>query len=213
VAASAKGRRNDEPIDQTLVVGDSYTIRAERHGAQKDFTGELLKANDRWIVLRHVTKGRRELSLPLVSKIPLLGDGFRIKGVTPRDEFLWIPREAATVAEHTPAAATSNTQPAVGDEPTLKVVCAVEVARGEQIVRREGGLEVLSDKGLTISIPRKIKTESGAGGIVFPVLGSTPHAKHTENRYTREQHARHDILCIHLLNYETASVALQAYSE
>src|SRR5262245_50587476 len=79
-----------EPVDETLVIGDTYTVRADRHGVQKEFSGPLLKANDQWIVLHYVVRGRRELGVPFLSKLPVVGDGFRIKGVTPRDEFLWI---------------------------------------------------------------------------------------------------------------------------
>src|SRR5262245_16127658 len=59
--------------DSSLVVGDSYTIRAERHGAKQQFKGELVKANDRWIVLRHITPRRRGWSIPVLAQLPVIG--------------------------------------------------------------------------------------------------------------------------------------------
>jgi hypothetical protein len=210
MVALAKAPRG-ETVDPALVVGDAYTIRVERHGTHKEFDGELVKANDRWIVLRHVTGGRRELSIPLISKLPLVGDGFRIRAIAARDEFLWIPREAATVEKHTASADPATAQPAIGDEPTLKVACAVEIAAGERIVRREGGMEALSDQAVTIAVPRKVTVENGLTAFGLPFFGTVPEGKsRVETRYSREQHARGDILCIHLANFEAAALAAQA---
>src|SRR5438105_2967170 len=88
----AKEKKRTTPAVSELVVGDGCALRVERHGVRKQFRGELVKITDRWIVLRSSSAAPNHDA----SKIPLLGSMLHSPPKEHRDEYLWIPREAAT---------------------------------------------------------------------------------------------------------------------
>jgi hypothetical protein len=214
-AGIAWGKKHDKsavPVDPTLVVGDSYTIRSERHGVRQQLEGQLVKVNDRWIVLHRVTKGQRARSVPVLSVMPGIGQKFRMPAAPGVDEYLWIPREAAMVEAHARADGSPGTATALGESPALQVSCAVELAQAEHVVRREGGLEAMSEQSLTLAVPRKVTVDAPSPVFALAAL-FTPDAfgrKKVENRYTREQHARGDILCIRVANFDPSLLTARA---
>ncbi len=185
-----------------LVVGDGYTIRAERHGAVQRFTGNLVKLNDRWLVLRSVAENRREYGVPVLAKIPVLGHAFTKSSVGQSDEFLWIPREAATVEKRTPAASPPPVIPTLAEAPPAQTTCAVELAVADKVVRRLGGLEAVKDGSLTLSVPKKVSVPVPPKLLSFRPTTTTRQETH----YDRQQLARADILCVRIPNYDPTAL-------
>ena len=201
---------NDGPVDLSLVLGDTYTIRAERHGASQKLEGELVKMNERWIVLHRTAPGRKARSVPVLSKAPLVGALFRSRGVSPLDEFLWIPRDAAAVEARKPSTKAPNVPTTLGEQPAVQVLCAVDVVVGERVTRREGGLESLSTERLMIAVPGKVSVTEPLPAFGLPGLAGEAGKKREETRYSREQFAINDILCLHVPNYDPAALVSQA---
>ena len=211
VAWAKKPDKLAAPVDATLVVGDTYTICSERHGARKQLEGRLVKLNDRWIVLRHVAKARPARGVPVLSAMPGIGQKFRSPAVAAVDEYLWIPRDAAAIEAHGPAEDNPSPPPALGESPALKVSCAVEFAHAERVVWREGGLEAMTEQSLTLAVPRKVTVDMPSPVFAMAALFTADAfgKKKVENRYTREQHARGDILCIHVANFDPSILTAQ----
>jgi hypothetical protein len=208
--AKKPDKSEENTADLTLVIGDSYTVRAARAGASQKLEGELVKITDRWIVLRHTSPGRRERIVPMLSKVPFVGPLFRTRGVSALDEFVWIPRDAVTVEARRQSTKPPTDATTLGDQPAVQVLCAVDVAVGERVTRREGGLESLSSERLMIAVPGKVDVTEPLPAFGLPVLSGESGKKRTETRYSREQFALHDILCIHVPNYDPATLVSQA---
>ena len=124
--ASAKEKAGKAPPDDSLVIGDGYLLRVERNGVRKQFRGNLVKLTDRWIILRRQSVSSASHQIPLLSGIPIVGSIFHTSIPERHDEFLWIPREAATVEKRIQAAKPSEVKAPQGDDPPVKVACAVE---------------------------------------------------------------------------------------
>jgi hypothetical protein len=204
--ASAAEAKKNASSNEPLVVGDGYTIRVERQGVSQRFSGDLVKLNDRWIVLHCASKRRHDTSL--FSKIPFLGHKQRGASVGRIDELLWIPLEASVVEKRTPATTHTNPQPVAGDAPPAHRGCTVQMAVGGKLLRAEGGLEVVRDDELTIAAPRKVKKEQTP---VTPAslasLASTSGIKGYETRYVRRHLPRNDILCIRVPDFDSSTIS------
>ncbi len=193
--------------DAGLVIGDAYTLRAERQGVQERFTGNLVKFNARWVVLRCISESRSDHNGPVLSMIPFMGRRFRGVSSVRTDEYVWIPREAATVEARNGAAHQANVQPPAGDAPPPHSACAVQLVRAGKAVRRQGGIEAVTDDELTISMPKKVKV-----AFAIPTtpesLASMPNnigVNRYETHYVREQLAHRDILCVRVANFDAAT--------
>ncbi|HEX3726176.1 MAG TPA: hypothetical protein VHV08_08030 [Pirellulales bacterium] len=199
-------------LDTKLNVGDSYTLRAQRHGASQQFQGVLVLVNDRWIVLRYISKEHGVQSVPLLSKLPLVGHHFQHPSTPRTDEFLWIPREAATVEERLAATEPASAPPSVGTAPTLHTLCAVELAVGEKVVRHSGGMEALTDEKLTLSVKKTVNVHDPLPALGLPNFTNDTFGKtRAEVRYSREQLSCGDILCIRVPNLDPSVLTAQAH--
>ena len=139
----------NQRLRERLVIGDAYTLEVKRGGVVRSFGGNLLKANDKWIVLRRIATGRNDYGVPLLSSLPKVGNYFRRSYESLVEDDLWIPREAATIISHhhvTTAAPSS----AVGDQPMARTRCGVAFAHGERFERRDGELTAITDDKLTV---------------------------------------------------------------
>jgi len=208
--AGANSQEVDEApsADDGFVVGDAYTIRAERHGIQQRFIGDLVKINDHWIVLRYVSIGRHDHDMPVLSKIPFVGRMFRSASVGRTDEYLWIPRDAATVEKRTQTADRATAQPPADDAPPQHAACSVQLVVGDKVARREGGMEAVTDDELTISMPKRVKVATAIPTTVAGLasMASSINIKGYETHYIRERLACHDILCVRVANFDPAAL-------
>ena len=101
-----------------LVVGDWYTIDVDRDGFNEHFQGDFVKANDRWFVLRRISESRNDVAVPSASKNAFLKPKqFSKVSVGIRTEYLWIPREVATVSGRTRAATSQPIADIDGESP------------------------------------------------------------------------------------------------
>ncbi len=118
-----------------LEVGDKYEIVVERQGVKKQYSGTLVKMNDRWLVLHSVVEGRTEQGVPLVSKLPSTNKRlFRNVGIGRANQFYWIPREAAVVQGRSMSHEKRELLTPQGDEPTSGSQCWVDVVKDGKVV-------------------------------------------------------------------------------
>jgi hypothetical protein len=123
---------------EPMIAGDGYLVKVRRGDAEQRLVGDLVKANDRWIVLHTRTLGG-EASAPAAPK-NALGQGKVIKNAARKtiDELLWIPRDAAVIQRHHPRASRLPSVQIQDDSPPRQNPCTVELADGYQVARREG---------------------------------------------------------------------------
>lgn len=208
-AASAKEKLSKAPADNSLVVGDGYFLRVERNGAGKQFRGDLVKLTDRWIVLRRISVSSLRREIPVLSTIPLVGGVFYASIPERHDEFLWIPREAATVEKRIQPAKPLVIKAPEGDEPPTKVACAVELVVGKKAVQREGGMQAIKDDKVTLAVTTTIPFEMPTSAL--GAITSAGDSKRPKARYSREQFARKDILCVRVPNFDVAELEALAH--
>jgi len=197
------------PTDiERLVVGDGYTIVAQRNGIRERLMGDLVKANDRWIVLRSVSEGRHEYGVPVLSSVPFVGKRmFRNVGIGRTDELLWIPREAAQIMGRTLATDKPAIDSPQGGDPALQSDCTVQLVTEQRTVQREGKVVATSDSELTLAIetveavhkPRAVLSR-------IPVVGDSFYSTTYETRRTKERLALEKVLCVRMSN-STRAVA------
>ncbi len=135
---------------ERLIIGDAYTLEVKRGGVTRSFGGNLLKASDKWIVLRRMASGRNDYGVPLLSSIPKVGSMFRRSYESLIEDDLWIPREAATIESHHKVVASTTEKPVVGNEPMVRTRCGVAFAHGDKFERRDGELTAVSDERVTV---------------------------------------------------------------
>jgi len=102
VAVVACGQRAladgpDERSIDRLVRGDWYTVDVSRDGVCQRFEGDFLKTNDGWIVLRRISESRNDVALTASAKVLTKKQGTQPQ-IAQKTEYLWIPREVATIA-------------------------------------------------------------------------------------------------------------------
>jgi hypothetical protein len=144
-AASAKAAPRDK-----LVIGDAYMLEVKRGGVTRTFGGNLLKATDKWIVLRRVAAGRNDYGIPLLSALPKVGTMFRRSYESLVEDDLWIPREAATIESHRQVKSAATTKPVLGSEPPTRSRCGVAYGHGEKFVLHEGELTAIAEDKVTL---------------------------------------------------------------
>ena len=132
-----------------LVVGDAYTLEVKRGSVVRSFGGNLLKASDKWIVLRRIASGRNDYGVPLLSSLPKVGNYFRRSYESLVEDDVWIPREAATIVSHNHVTTSAPTS-TLGDQPTARTRCGVVFAHGDKFERRDGELTAITDDKLTV---------------------------------------------------------------
>ena len=111
-----------------LIVGDGYTMEVKRGDVAESCRGDLVKATDKWVVLRNSDVSMQCEGIPFLMDLPLVGELFcRYSDVVEVTD-LWIPREAATLRSHTPGAKVAAANPVVANEPPTAAMCRVSAA-------------------------------------------------------------------------------------
>jgi hypothetical protein len=195
--ARAADAEPDARIDH-LVVGDGYWIHVERNGVQQDCGGDLAKATDRWIVLRSLSEGRSERGVPVLRKIPYIDRLFKNVGIGRTDNYVWIPREAATIRGRLRAAKPVDFEPPAGDEPGERSPCEVTfVGSDHKVADRDGKLLKIAKDRLTLVETERFSVEvRKPGWSNLPVVGGYFIDTRTETRETLTDIARSDLLCL-----------------
>jgi hypothetical protein len=205
------GESQPNSSEAVLAIGDTCTVKTERHGARQQFNGELIKLNDRWLVLRRASGNASDRHASVWSKIFFAG----AKNDPAKDlttyEYLWIPRDAATIEKKTPASGPPNVPATMGEAPPVQVYCAVELAVGGRVARHSGGMEALSDDKLTLSVSKQVSVDVRVPPIGLPFAMDTFGKKRIEKHYAREQLPLGDILCIHVPDYDPAALTARAH--
>jgi hypothetical protein len=193
----AENAEPDTRIDH-LVVGDSYWIHVERDGIQQDCGGELAKATDRWIVVHSLSEGRNERGVPVLSKIPYIDRLFKNVGIGRVDNYVWIPRDAATIRGRLRAANPPVAESLAGDEPSLRATCEVTfVGSDHKVADRDGKLLKITDDRLTLVETETFSVEvRKPGWSNLPVVGGYFVDTRTETREKLTDIARSDLLCL-----------------
>ena len=119
-SAAASGQEGAAPKPAArkqpeMIVGDWYAVDVQRKDSRQRLEGDFVKANDRWMVLRRISEGRHDVTVPISSKVPFLKTKKSAIGV--QTEYLWIPRQAATVVSRTPATQRVPLAHALGESP------------------------------------------------------------------------------------------------
>jgi hypothetical protein len=151
-AATAEPAPLDTPAAEAeLVLGDGYTMEVRRGAVAKPCGGELVKATDKWVVLRSRNISQTCEGIPYLMDLPLIGDWFcrYTDDVLVTD--LWIPREAATLRSHTPGAKPAAVKPFVADEPPILAMCRVSAVTGGKVDHFIRDLTVVGGDGVTLA--------------------------------------------------------------
>lgn len=192
--------------DQGLVMGDVYTLRAERQGVYERFKGNLVKLNDRWIVLRRTAEHQADEKSESHGLFPFLGRKSNSEQASRVDELLWIPRDAATVESHTQATDRAAAFLPTGDAPPEHAACDVQLVHAGKSLRRQGGIEAVSGDSLTVSVPKKVKTNFAVPSTPEKLASiSTTNLNRVETHYVRHHFATREILCVHVVNFDISS--------
>jgi hypothetical protein len=189
----------DTRIDH-LVVGDGYWIHVERNGVQQECAGDLVKATDRWLVLHSLSESRSERGVPVASKLPYVNRLFKNVGVGRADEYVWIPRDAATIRGRLRAAKPVAIEPPAGDEPSLRAACEVTfVGADHKVADREGKLQAITDERLTLLVRETFSVEvRKPGWSNLPLVGGYFIDTRTETREKLADVVRADLLCLRI---------------
>ena len=200
-----------EPAVDELTVGDGYAIEVDRGGVRQRLVGDLAKANDRWIILRQVSESRTDFETPVLSKLPFVGRHFHNIGIGRQTTYVWIPREAATVAGRVVATNREAIDVPADETPPVGNSCRVDVVADGKIATHEGSLAELSDDQLVIASERCVAIKQSVPYVGdLPFVGALFRRVRTETQYVREPIARDAILCVHVAPAarETAIVEL-----
>jgi hypothetical protein len=179
-----------------LEIGDGYTISIERGGVKKQFNGTLVKATDRWLVLMTVLEGRHESAVPVVSKVPGIGRLFRNVGIGRMNEYVWLPREAATVQGRVIATEPRKIEPPENELPRSGTDFSIQFVQEGKVVDRFGKF-TLGEEQITCCTTRSEARVRGVPVLAeLPVMGSLFRRTTIHVREVEEQFSWNDVLCI-----------------
>jgi hypothetical protein len=189
----------DTRIDH-LVVGDGYWIHVERDGVQEECNGNLARATDHWIVLHSLSEGRNERGVPVLSSLPVVGRKFKNVGIGRTDNYIWIPRDAATIRGRLRVANPAVAESLAGDEPRLRAACEVTfVGSDHKVADLNGKLQAITDERLTLLVSETFSVEvRKPGWSNLPLVGSYFIGTRTETREKLTDIARSDLLCLRI---------------
>ena len=144
---------------EKLVIGDAYTLEVTRGGVTQSFGGNLLKANEQWIVLRRVASGRNDYGVPLLSVLPKVGSYFRRSYESLVEDDLWIPREAATIASHRKVDTSAAARHIPANEPPPKAHCGVTFVHEEKLARRDAQMTAIDANSITLQMSTPFRSQ------------------------------------------------------
>jgi hypothetical protein len=145
--------RATQKVQDSLTVGDKYTLKVTRGGVVQSYDGKLLKTSDHWIVLRDYSTVVSSPVTAQMGKLPLIGDWARRSGEKPGQVDRWIPREAVSVVSHRKAQNAVTIRTPLGNEPPVDQGGRIELVRDGKVVSpanlelapaRDGNLTVLN---------------------------------------------------------------------
>jgi hypothetical protein len=181
---AATSARGEEPAASTdvehLELGDRYKVVVRRDNVEQRYSGELVQLTDEWLVLRHVSEGRSEHGVPVLSKIPYANRMFRNVGVGRQTSDCWIPRSAATVVGRFLVNDNSDFERLSADHPAWDRAQHVQFSADGQIGNRFGCVTLDGD---TI---RYFDFTSRDVSVPWPVLGHLPGVGHVFTTYEVE---------------------------
>ncbi len=184
------------PKPPEMVVGDWYSIVVQREGTRHQFEGDFVKANDRWMVLRRISEGRHDVAVPISSKVPFLKIKKSAIGV--QTEYLWIPRQAASVVSRTPAEKRVPVGHVIGESPALGAPCQITLASDKKNMLHVGALVVVAKDRLMFDEERKIYEETNMLG-ELPVVGRAFGGGRVHTEVKREQIPLASVTCLRFL--------------
>jgi hypothetical protein len=144
---------------EKLVIGDAYTLEVKRGSVTQSFGGNLLKANEQWIVLRRVASGQNDYGVPLLSVLPKVGSYFRRSYESLVEDDLWIPREAATIVSHRKVDTSAAARNIPANEPPPKAHCGVAFVHEDKFVRRDVQLAAIDANNVTVSMSTPFRSQ------------------------------------------------------
>lgn len=186
-------------------VGDIYEIRAERRGIGERMRGSLVKVTPRWIVL-HVVSTQKQTEAPSGwADAPLIGPLFRKTRMEKAEQFVWVPRDAALIEKHQPLPEPDTIAPPPGDDPPRNTGCTVQLAGHNAVARRDGGLEAVTAKKLTLSVPKVVAVEAPSNGLDYLKFKALGRGQESRTEVSRQELSVGDVLCVRVANFEAAA--------
>lgn len=186
-------------------VGDIYEIRAERRGIGERMRGSLVKVTPRWIVLHVVSQQKRVEAASGWADAPLIGPLFRKSRLETAEQFVWVPREAALIEKHQPLPEPDVVATPPGDDPPKNVACTVQLAGHHEVARRDGGLEAVTARQLTLSVPKVVAVEAPTNTLDYLKVKALGRDGESRTEVLRQELPLRDILCVRVANFEAAA--------
>jgi hypothetical protein len=152
-----------------LVPGSWYEVDYERDGVKLDGCGQLLRADDAWLVFALASPGKAEQGVPVLAKTVGKQRLFKNVGVAAERHTVFVPREAITAivsAEPPKKDATQGVDaplPQVGDRIDL---CYCDAQKLERV---SGDVTRFDDEGITVL--RKVRSSRSSE---IPYLSDLP---------------------------------------
>lgn len=186
-------------------VGDIYEIRAERRGIGERMRGSLVKVTPRWIVL-HVESWQERIEPQSGwADAPLIGPLFRKNRPEKIEQFVWVPRGAALIEKHQPLPEPDAIAAPPGDDPPRNTACTVQLAGHTAVGRRDGGLEAVTAKKLTLSVPKVVAVEAPSNGLDYLKFKAMGRGDESRTEVSRQELPLRDVLCVRVANFEAAA--------
>lgn len=187
------------PISSTdiryLQTGDTYRVAVERQGVKKEFEGVLLKANEKWIVLK-AAGPPVERGVPIAAKVPYVNRLFRNVGVGRLEEIRWLPREAVTIHGRSKAGKVATSELALPEVPPSDAGYFIELVHDGKEVAHTAKV-TFGDKHLTCH--QKICEARERGVPVLseiPIVGRAFRKEYMRVDVVDVQYSWDDVLCI-----------------
>jgi hypothetical protein len=134
-----------------LKIGDQYKIVVERQSHSTTHEGALIQATPQWLALKMIVDRNKVSGMPYLRDLPRVGKWFGSKTPIKVDVILWIPRDAAKIESHEPAAALGLASPIKETEPPIHRPCTVLLMEGGKATSRSGELTMVDEKMLTLT--------------------------------------------------------------
>jgi hypothetical protein len=196
-----------QPQPERVVVGESCTVGVERDGASLRFDGEFVKSSSRWIVLRRISESRHDASVPISSKIPFVTRKKSEVGTT--TEYLWIPRQFASVMSHAPAERQVPLEHPLGEVPTPGARCEVmlltdRIPNGKKVdkkkIRHDGTLVAVAKDKIMFDEERFVVERTGVPALnELPVVGRAFGSDNSHTEVVRTELPLDDVACIRVV--------------
>ncbi len=198
--ADAEARGNRESLDQ-LVIGDGYSIEAARGGLTATLGGDLVKANDNWLVLRRVRESRHEFGVPMLSKVPVIGSRvFTNTAIGRQTDYLWIPRDQAKVVEHFPTVLSPPAKELLEEAPPVGSGCAATCVVDGIFTFPSGSIAEMTEDRLTLVTELAVAVTTS-----LPYVGELPLVGGAFRRTTFETRRESTDVDCHTMLYLTVT--------